>query len=289
MKIALDPYMFRHVRRCSSCPASVAELGYEYIELSPRPDFMPFFLHPRADRRRVAAFRTRARRGRRRDRHHAAALPLVRARTRTSARPPCATGSGRSRSPSTSAVDIMNTEFNGRPEAAPRARGSSGARWRSCCRSSSARASNCGWSRTRTTSSRTGASAVDMIRGIDTDRRDVPLLRAAHVPHGRRPGRRHGVRRRPAHPSARRRLVRPPRVVGAALHRQPARVDGRVHQHLDIGQGEVDWDLFFGTLERLEFDGIMTACVFAWEDRAAESSRFMREEMERRTKDWISD
>ena len=42
----------------------------------------------------------------------------------------------------------------------------------------------------------------------------------------------------------------------------------RVHQHLDIGQGEVDWDVFFGTLERLGFDGIMTACVFAWEDRA---------------------
>ena len=42
----------------------------------------------------------------------------------------------------------------------------------------------------------------------------------------------------------------------------------RVHQHLDIGQGEVDWDLFFGTLERLGFDGIMTACVFAWEERA---------------------
>jgi hypothetical protein len=42
----------------------------------------------------------------------------------------------------------------------------------------------------------------------------------------------------------------------------------RVHQHLDIGQGEVDWDVFFGTLERLEFDGIMTACVFAWEERA---------------------
>ena len=41
-----------------------------------------------------------------------------------------------------------------------------------------------------------------------------------------------------------------------------------MHQHLDIGQGEVDWDAFFGTLERLEFDGIMTACVFAWEERA---------------------
>ena len=24
----------------------------------------------------------------------------------------------------------------------------------------------------------------------------------------------------------------------------------RVHQHLDIGQGEVDWDLFFATLKQ---------------------------------------
>ena len=42
----------------------------------------------------------------------------------------------------------------------------------------------------------------------------------------------------------------------------------RVHQHLDIGQGEVDWDEFFGTLGRMKFDGIMTVCVFAWEERA---------------------
>jgi myo-inositol catabolism protein IolH len=30
----------------------------------------------------------------------------------------------------------------------------------------------------------------------------------------------------------------------------------------------------------------MTACVFAWEDRARESSVFMREEMGRRTRAW---
>jgi myo-inositol catabolism protein IolH len=60
----------------------------------------------------------------------------------------------------------------------------------------------------------------------------------------------------------------------------------RVHQHLDIGHGEVDRDAFFGTLERLESDGVMTPCVFAWEERAAESSRFMLEEMQRRTRDW---
>ena len=55
----------------------------------------------------------------------------------------------------------------------------------------------------------------------------------------------------------------------------------RVHQHLDIGQGEVDWDVFFGTLHEVGFDGIITSCVFAWEDRAMESSRFMRQEIGR--------
>ena len=45
-----------------------------------------------------------------------------------------------------------------------------------------------------------------------------------------------------------------------------------VHQHLDIGQGEVDFDQFFAGLERVGFDGIVTSCVFAWEDRARESS-----------------
>jgi myo-inositol catabolism protein IolH len=53
----------------------------------------------------------------------------------------------------------------------------------------------------------------------------------------------------------------------------------RVHQHLDIGQGEVDFEACFGALKRVGFDGILTACVFAWEERAVESSRFMFERM----------
>ena len=52
----------------------------------------------------------------------------------------------------------------------------------------------------------------------------------------------------------------------------PPGTTARIHQHLDIGQGEVDWDAFFGTLGELRFDGIMTVCVFAWEERARESS-----------------
>jgi myo-inositol catabolism protein IolH len=55
----------------------------------------------------------------------------------------------------------------------------------------------------------------------------------------------------------------------------------RVHQHMDIGQGEIDWDVFFGTLAEVGFDGVMTSCVFAWEERAEDSSRFMRQEIQR--------
>ena len=56
----------------------------------------------------------------------------------------------------------------------------------------------------------------------------------------------------------------------------------RIHQHLDIGQGEVPWAIFFETLHDIGFDGIATACVFAWEERAWESSSFMLEQLRSR-------
>lgn len=57
----------------------------------------------------------------------------------------------------------------------------------------------------------------------------------------------------------------------------PPGVVATVHQHLDIGQGEVNWEAFFGTLREIEFDGIATVSVFAWEDRPDESNRMMLE------------
>ena len=36
----------------------------------------------------------------------------------------------------------------------------------------------------------------------------------------------------------------------------------------------------------LGFDGIMTVCVFAWEERAADSSRHNLAEIRRRTEGW---
>ena len=45
MKIALDPCMVR-ATPLLELPALVADLGYEYIELSPREDFIPVLPPP---------------------------------------------------------------------------------------------------------------------------------------------------------------------------------------------------------------------------------------------------
>jgi myo-inositol catabolism protein IolH len=55
MKIALDSCMFHRVP-LTDLPGLVADLGYQYLELSPREDFLPFFLHPRVGQAQIAGF-----------------------------------------------------------------------------------------------------------------------------------------------------------------------------------------------------------------------------------------
>ena len=57
--------------------------------------------------------------------------------------------------------------------------------------------------------------------------------------------------------------------------------DWRIHQHLDVGQGEVDWPAFFAALRKVGFDDVMTVTVFAWEDRALDSFRSNLESVRR--------
>jgi myo-inositol catabolism protein IolH len=284
MKIALDPYMFRHVPLLE-LPALVAELGYEYIELSPRPDFIPFFVHPRADKRRISEFRR----------------ALDDAGVEIATMLPLYHWAGPDEEERQNAVrywkraieitvelgvDTMNSEFNGRPEQQPE---SEGQFWRSMEELLPIFERESIQLRLEPHPDdfiEDGREAVDMIRGINHP--NVSFLYCApHTFHmgGDLAGVMEYAGDLLTHlhvadsfdhraSSGLRYIVNPP---GSAC---------RVHQHLDIGQGEVDWDLFFDTLEGLEFDGVMTACVFAWEDRAYESSKFMREEMARRTRDW---
>ena len=55
----------------------------------------------------------------------------------------------------------------------------------------------------------------------------------------------------------------------------PPGVDARIHQHNEIDHGDIDWDQFFTTLRDVDFDGIATVCVFGWEETADEIHRRM--------------
>jgi myo-inositol catabolism protein IolH len=272
MKIALDPYMHRHLG-LPDVARLAAELEYGFLELSPRDDFLPLFREPAATHETIGTFNRALREtggevvstmvvynwsspdpDERRE-----AVEYWKSAIEVAQRIGCQT---------------INTEFSGDPS----------------------RPSECETAFFRSLEElvplfeRVGLfvdiephpgdfiednnTAVDLVRrigspqvrylycaphtfhmGTDLEgmiRYAAPILAHVHVADSL--NFRAGLRY----------IVNPP---GSPV---------RVHQHLNIGEGEVDWDVFFGTLARVGFDGIVTACVFAWEDRAVQSSRFMR-------------
>jgi myo-inositol catabolism protein IolH len=280
MKIALDPFMFRHLP-LPDVVRTAADIGYEYVELSPRDDFLPFFVHPRADGASIAALRQALRET---GVQLSSVLPLYRWSSPDEAERQAAVRYWKRAVEITAELGcpLMNSEFNGRPE---RAAESEAQFWRSL-------------EELLPVFEREGIAlnleahpddfceenrpAVDLVRGIDQPwvnylycaphtfhlgDEDVatmlqyaaPKLAHVHVADSFDHKGSSGLRY----------IVNPPG--------SPA----RVHQHLDVGEGEVDWDAFFGTLRAMAFDGVATVCVFAWEERARESASLMLERVTR--------
>jgi myo-inositol catabolism protein IolH len=277
VKLSLDPYMFRSTP-LPELPALVAELGYAWMELSPRDDFLPFFNHPRVNDAGVAALK----------RELAAAgvgvssvLPLYKWSGPDEDERQAAVRYWKRaiRITADLGVDVMNSEFNGRPEQAAR---SEAQFWRSLeelLPVFEAEGVRLVLEPHPDDFEEDGKAAVDLIRGIN--HRLVSFLYCApHTFHmgNDAPGiiSHAGDLLTNVHvadsfdhtgSSGLRYIVNPP---GSTV---------RVHQHLDIGQGEVDFDELFAELAAAGFDGTITTCVFAWEERARESSTFMREKI----------
>jgi myo-inositol catabolism protein IolH len=278
MKVALDPYMLRRVP-LPELPGLVAELGYQHIELSPRDDFLPFFLHPRADRATVTQFRNALAGA---GVSVASVLPLYRWSGPDEDERQAAVRYWRRAIQITAELgcQVMNSEFNGRPEAA----GASEAQfWRSMEELLPIFEREGIQLRLEPHPDdfvEDGRAAVELIRGIDN-----PLVSFLYcAPHTFHQGGDIAGVMRYAGP-----LMTHLHIADSFDHRassglryivNPPGSPARVHQHLDIGQGEVDWDEFFGALSELEFDGIATVCVFAWEERARESAIHNREQIQ---------
>lgn len=284
MKIALDPYMFRETP-LTELPRLVADLGYRYIELSPREDFIPFFRHPRVDTATIKTFRKALEEA---SVEVVSLLPLFR-------------WSGPDEDERQGAVrywkraieiavelgvNVMNSEFNGRPENPSISEAQFWKSMEELLPIFEREGIHLALEPHPDDFIEDGLAAVDMIRGIDSP--GVSFLYCA--PHTFHQG---GNVAEIMHAAGD--LLTQVHVADCWDHRassglryitNPPGNAVRVHQHLDIGQGEVPWDTFFSTLEELRFDGIMTVCVFAWEERGSESSRHNLAEIERYVSGW---
>lgn len=293
MKIALDPYMHRHLSLPELCRTS-AEMGFEYLEMSPREDFLPWWVRPRAHKERISELKKALSDH---DLQLASILPMYRWASPHEDERRAAVDNWKLAIQV--AVELgctsMNSEF-GRGPSPDRGHKTS------CCGGShSHESSEAAWWRSMEELvpifesegitlhvephpedwCETLTPALDMLKTFGSD--NVKFLYCA--PHtfyfgddmakmiaeaGPMIGHVH-IADTYSHKasSGMRFIVNPP---GAKV---------TVHQHMDMHQGEIDWDVFFASLAKTGFDGIVTACVFGWEDRADASGRFMRQEIQK--------
>lgn len=291
MKIALDPYMHRHLA-LPDLVAKTAELGYDQIELSPRADFLDWWVYPRATRDRMAAFKQALR-------QHQVGLASLQPMYRWAS--PFEDERQWAMRCWKKAIEVaiemecplMISEF-GRGASPERSVGERpGANTRELCEAA--------WFRSMDELlpifEREGITlsvephpedwveqlqpAIDIVKNIGSSALKISYI----APHTFYYGDDLAGQLREAAP-----LLAHVRVADTFNHKAssqlryivnpPGSSHIRVHQHLDIGQGEIDWDTFFATLADIGFDGVLSSCVFAWEERADESGRFMRQQIQ---------
>ncbi len=292
MKIALDPYMIRHIP-LDQLPDAVAALGYEHIELSPRSDFLDWWVMPRATKERMAAFKSAMK---------AAGVGLATLQPMYRWASPFEDERQWAMRCWRKAIEVsvemgckmMISEF-GRGASPERSVGEKpGVNTKEMCEAA--------WFRSMDELlpilEREGITlsvephpedwvetmqpACDIVKNIGSK-----ALKLSYIaPHTFYYGDDMAAMIKEAAL-----VLAHVRVADTFNHKKssqlryivnpPGSSQIRVHQHLDMGQGEIDWDVFFGTLAAVNFNGVLSACVFAWEERADDSSRFMRSEMQR--------
>lgn len=292
MRIALDPYMIRHIP-LSELPAAVAALGYDQIELSPRSDFLDWWVMPRATKERMAGFKAAMKSA---GVGLATLQPMYRWASPFEDERQWAIRCWKKAIEVAIEMDcqLMISEF-GRGASPERSVGERpGANTKEMCEAA--------WFRSMdellpifekegiTLSVEphpedwieTMQPATDIVKNIGSK-----ALKLSYIaPHTFYYGDDMAAMIRDAAP-----VLAHVRVADTFNHKKssqlryivnpPGSNQIRVHQHLDMGQGEINWDEFFSTLADVKFDGVLSSCVFAWEERADDSSRFMRAEMQR--------
>lgn len=282
MKIALDPTPFHSSHSVLEFPQLAAELGYKYLQLTPHPDVLPFFRHPKADDALVADLRKACAEA---DVEVASILPVLRWSSPDENLRQAAVRYWKRAVQI--AVDLgveqMNTEFSGRPEQPEESEAAFYRSMEELVPVFEREGIHVAIDPHPDDFVEEGLEALRVIRGVNSPNlgfvyvaahtfhmKDDPArimaaagdrLRVVHVADTMDHHASHGLRY----------ITNPP---GNAV---------RVHQHLKIGDGDVDWQEFFGGLAENGFldrpETVMVSSVFGENENALEVSRYQLQTM----------
>lgn len=277
VRIALDPTPYHHDHSLLEFPDIAARLGYEHLQLTPHVDFAPFFRYPKADDDLVARFKKAAADA---GVGIPAILPVQRISSPDEQQRQAAVRNFRRviQLAVELGAPVINTEFSGRPE---RAEESEDAFYRSMEELLPVvedEGLQLNFDPHPDDFVEDGLEAWRVLRGLNS--RSIGFVYvASHTFH-------YGDRAATLLPEIGDRLG----VVYAAdtfdHHRShglryisnPPGNAARVHQHLRIGDGDVDWEQLFGTLRSIGYldrkDALLVSNVFAEDETADEVSRY---------------
>jgi myo-inositol catabolism protein IolH len=283
MKIALDPTPFHHSNSLLEFPRLAADLGYKYLQLTPHKDMIPFYTHPKADDELVGQFRKACLDA---DVEVASVLPVLRwAGPDETLRQAAVRYWKRAIQITVDlGVNQMNTEFSGRPELPEESEAAFYKSMEELLPIIEREGIHVAIDPHPDDFVEEGLAALRVIRGLNSPNigmtyvashtfhmKDDPLaimqaagdkIRVVHVSDTMNHHASHGLRY----------ITNPP---GNPV---------RVHQHLKIGDGDVNWDEFFGGLGEIGFidrdDTVMVSSVFAEDENALEVARFQRHTMQ---------
>ena len=267
MKLALDPQMFFSTSSVYELPDMVARCGYDWMELSPKADFVPFFRYPRVDDagvRRLKKVAADAGVG------IASVLPVLRWSGPDEDQRQAAVRAWKRVIQITAdlGVQVINTEFNGRPEAPETAEAQFLKSLDELLPIFEREGLQLIIEPHPDDFIEDGIEAVNLIRGLNRDW--IGFLYC--TPHAFHQG------HAPAEIiAAAGEKVRYVHLADAWNHltsnglryiSNPPGNPVRVHQHMEMGRGEVDYDAVFAALAEVGFDGVISSCVFGWEEDA---------------------
>lgn len=277
VRIALDPTPYNDSVHLLDFPDLVARLGYEYLQLTPNPDFGRHFHHPKVDSAMIARLKKRSRDA---GVTITSVLPVQRfggpeehqlqaAITNTTRYIEIA---------AELEAPIVNTEFSGRPEREEESENCFYRAMEALIPVLEREGVTLNFDPHPDDFVEDGLEAWRIIRGLNTDRVGFVYV-ASHTFHS-------GDRAATLLPEIGDRLgavytadtFDHTRSNGLRYITNPPGNAVRVHQHLAIGDGDVDWAELFGVLKQTGYldreDALIVSNVFAEDERADEISRF---------------